>query len=42
LPFWCWLLSWCSGRKAFSANASRRRHERAQRKHGDVGDGAAS
>ena len=29
--------SWCSGRKASSANASRRRHERAQRKHADRG-----
>ena len=41
LPSWCWCCSWCSGRRASSANASRRKHERAQREHADRGGRAA-
>src|SRR5258708_7451274 len=33
LPFSCWCCFWCSGLRASSANASRRKHERPQRKY---------
>ena len=34
-PFWCWYCFWCSVPKASSANASRRKHERAVREYAD-------